>query len=48
MRRTIVVAAGFGLLLPNLALAQRSDDEGLQVGDYAASVEAAEWINVES
>lgn len=52
MRKTLIVAAGFGLLLANIARAQSSEDEGLQVGDYAAAVEAGDdnraWINVES
>jgi tetratricopeptide (TPR) repeat protein len=48
MRKTLMVAAGIGVLLPGLTLAQNREDEGLDVGDYAPSVEAAQWINVES
>ena len=48
MRKTLIVAAGVGLLLPGICLAQNRDEEGLQVGDYAVSVEGAEWINVET
>lgn len=48
MRKTFFVAAGIGMLLTNITLAQNRDEEGLQVGDYAASIEAAEWLNVES
>ncbi|MFQ5806402.1 MAG: hypothetical protein ACE5I3_08125 [Phycisphaerae bacterium] len=47
MRKTLMLAAGIGMLLANVALAQRKDDEGLQVGDYAPSIEAKEWLNVE-
>jgi tetratricopeptide (TPR) repeat protein len=58
MRKTLLIAAGMGMLLANVAFAQRSrgptgrsgggqDDEGLQVGDYAPSIEAEEWLNVE-
>ena len=48
MRKTLIAAAGIGMLLPSISLAQSRDDEGLQVGDYAPSVEAAEWLNVET
>jgi tetratricopeptide (TPR) repeat protein len=52
MRKTLIVAAGFGVLLANVALAQRPDDEGLKVGDYAVAIEAGDnnraWINVAS
>ncbi len=58
MRKTLLIAAGMGMLLANVAFAQRSrgpggrsegrqDDEGLQVGDYAPSIEGKEWLNVE-
>jgi tetratricopeptide (TPR) repeat protein len=47
MRKTFIVVAGFGLLLTNVALAQRPTDEGLQVGDYATTIDAVEWINVD-
>jgi hypothetical protein len=47
MRKTLIVAAGIGMLLANVAFAQKKDDEGLKVGDYAPSIEAEEWVNVE-
>jgi len=58
MRKTLLIAAGMGMLLANVAFAQRTrepsgrsggrqNDEGLQVGDYAPSIEAKEWLNVE-
>ncbi|MHC4091925.1 MAG: hypothetical protein ACYSVY_16945 [Planctomycetota bacterium] len=52
MRKTLIVAAGIGVLLADVAWAQNRDDEGLQVGDYAPAVEAGDnnkaWINVAS
>ena len=48
MRNTFLIVAGLGLLLANVARAQNREDEGLAVGDYAASIEAKEWINVDS
>ena len=47
MRKTLMVAAGIGMLLPAVALAQpRNEQKGPQVGDYAPSIEAKEWLNV--
>jgi hypothetical protein len=57
MRKAFIVAAGIGMLFVDVAMAQRggggsSEDEGLQVGDYAPAIEAGDknraWINVES
>lgn len=48
MKKWIILAACVGFLVPAGALAQNREDEGLRVGDYAPSIEAAEWLNVES
>jgi tetratricopeptide (TPR) repeat protein len=57
MLKRWLAAALIGVLLVNVAWAQRTrggsrargqdTDEGLQVGDYAPSIEAKEWLNVE-
>lgn len=47
MRKILIVAAALAMLLPHAAWAQSEEDEGLEVGDYAPSIEAAEWLNVE-
>jgi hypothetical protein len=49
MRKLLILAAGIGILFPNVAWSQSRDDEeeGIQVGDYAPDIEAKEWLNVE-
>jgi tetratricopeptide (TPR) repeat protein len=48
MGKILIVAAGIGMLLPSVSLAQNRDEEGLKVGDYAPSIEAGEWLNVQT
>ena len=48
MRKVFILAACLGFLVPAAAWAQDRNDEGLGVGDYAPSIEAEEWLNVES
>ena len=45
MRRYMLLAAALGILCTAPALAQQSDPK-IDVGDYAPSIEAKEWINV--
>ena len=48
MRKSLIAAAAIGIVLAHPAWAQDRDDEGLQVGDFAADIEAKEWLKVES
>ncbi len=48
MRNTLILLAGMGILLANVAQAQNKKDEKAPVGSYAPSIEAKEWLNVES
>lgn len=46
MCRTLVIGVAIGLLLAVPVRAQSEEEEGLQVGDFAAAVEAKEWLYV--